>query len=201
VDKYFDIVNYNLIKNNSLEELETLFSELNIFTVYVCKSILVLGDVNDFEIPKSKTINFKKIFLINNLSLLNKIKNNDVNLICKPNNLSELSKLLNNQKSKLIYSPIFNKLGFDEGCCNLCSQNSKQIIFDLNLFRNNTYKSIKQSLFIFNILQQHKVKFCFSSFANTKEELIDPNVSKYFLENFNIDSSLIDKVFRDNHEL
>ena len=201
MDKYFDIVNYNLIKNNSLEELETLFSELNIFTVYVCKSLLVLGDINDFEIPKSKTIKFKKIFLINNPSLLNKIKSNDINVICKPNNLSELSKLLNNQKSKLIYSPIFNKLGFDEGCCNLCSQNSKQIIFDLNLFRSNTYKSIKQSLFIFNILQQHKVKFCFSSFANTKEELIDPNVSKYFLENFNIDSSLIDKVFRDNHEL
>jgi hypothetical protein len=201
MNKYFDIIDYNLLSNSNTKNLENIFSELNISTVYVCKYISSSQDTDNFNIPSSNLINFKKMFLVKDISLLNKLKNKNVTVVCKADNISQLSKFLNNKSCKYVVDPIFDKLGFDEGSCNICLENSLKIIFNLNLFRTKSYKSIKQGLLIFKILQKHKIDFCFASFANKTNEIIDPNISKCFLENLNVNSSLLNKIFKDNYEI
>lgn len=195
--KYYDIVDVELFNNYDLNELKNIFNKLNINKIFITKLIKTKEDINNFKklnlSTKSSNLVFEKIFLLEDLRFISFLKKENI-FVC-PKDINELNRSLKNKNIIGVYNPIFDKLCFDEGACNLCKINNIKIIVNLNSFKYNTYKTIKQYTFIFNILQMHKIDIMFGSFAKEIKELIDPKISRSFLKNFNFEEDILNKFY------
>lgn len=181
----FDLVNiecYDVFK----KELK----EIGVEQVFLFKKILKKEDfLIDFNL---KNTNSSKIFLLEDINLVNFSPSNSL-LLFKAEKSSDLFLAIKNKKIKAIVHPIGNDLIFDEASANLLKENNKSVIFNYAEFKKNTYKSIKQSQFIIDLLLKKQIPFFFLSFAEKKNDIIQPIILENFLKNFNLNAEFIKK--------
>ncbi len=191
----FDIVMDDLIENNSLADLESIFSKLNIKTVYVLREVSKKEDFKaPFEIHKSHQVTFKKAYLLKDLSLLHFYKGDDL-LLVESGSLKNNTLISTNKNVDFLKDPLSDKLSFDEQNARSCSQNKIKVVFDINKLRGkDKNQAIKQSSFIINLLKIHSVDMFFVTFAKTKEDLVSikPILSN-LLKNFNLEEATINR--------
>ena len=189
--KYFDIIDYEFIENN--KDIENTLLDLGYKEVIVYKKINSKKEISNFKVNNLKKIHVKKAFLINDFSLLHFIPPTYFS-IGYSSEVSKINSFLSSKKLDFFIAPISEKLIFDEQSSNLLKQNNIKLVFNINRFRDkNNYKAIKQSYFILDLLVKKQVDFCFSSFSKKYYELVDINILKAFLKNFNINQELIIK--------
>ncbi len=194
--KYFDFVMDDLIENTSIKELEHIFINLNIKTVYVLRELKKKEDYSiKFILPKtsSNKIILKKAYLLKDPSLFHLYKEKEI-LFVESKSLKNNTFISTHKKIKFLKDPLSEKLSFDEQNARSCFQNKIKVVFDINLFRSNNNKSfLKQAIFIIPLLKKHKVDMIFSSFAKTKEDLVDFNIFSSFLKNFYLEEEIINR--------
>jgi len=181
----------DLIENNSIEDLENIFSNLKIKTLYVFREIKKKEDFNqDFILPKSK-LSLKKAYLLKDPSLFHFYKGKEM-IVVESGSLKNNTLISTNKKISFLKNPFSEKLSFDEQNARSCFQNKINVVFEINLLRGikkNAY--LKQFIFILNLLKIHSVDMVFVSFAKNIDDLVDPLVLFSFLKNFNLQEDTI----------
>lgn len=191
--KSFDFVLDDLIENSSLKDLEKLFSSLKIKNVFVLREINKKEDLSfDFQVPKSSKINFYKAYLLKDPQLFHLYNKKEIVLV-NSGSLKNNSVISNHKKIFFLKDPFSKKLCFDEQNARSCYQNKKKVVFNVNLLRDADVNYLKQFNFIIFLLKLHRVDMVFSSFAKTKEELVDYKILSSFLKNFNLEESIINR--------
>ena len=191
--KSFDFVLDDLIENSSLKDLEKLFLSLKIKNVFVLREINKKEDLSfDFQVPKSSKINFYKGYLLKDPQLFHLYNKEEIVLV-NSGSLKNNSFISNHKKIFFLKDPFSKKLCFDEQNARSCYQNKKKVVFNINLLRDADINYLKQFNFIIFLLKLHRVDMVFSSFAKTKEELIDYKILFSFLKNFNLEESIINR--------
>ncbi len=191
--KHFDIVSEDLFVNNKVSELNKLFTELDINTVFIVRTIKCREDlIKNFNLPKLKSkVVYKKAYLFKEISLINNFKENELVLL-EGGDAKRNTEVVNNKKTRILFNPIYDKLSFDEQNARVSKQNNIKITFNINQFRDRSkLKVIKQTIFIINILKQHKVDMLFCSMAKEVNQLIDPLVLESFLLGFDLHDTTI----------
>jgi len=206
--EYIDFVFEEIIDKDTIENITNIFISLKITTVYFMREIKQKSDCSlEFIVPKSTDeIIFKKAYLIYDLSLLPNLlqKINDSNkplILCYGGDIKQNASLLEkNRGVDILLNPISNKLAFDTASSNLAKANNITIGFDLNLFREKPYLSIKQARFIIFLLLKDKVEMKFLSCARKIDELIDLEITKSLLFNFKLEKETINRLLTDGEK-
>lgn len=175
----FDLVNVEYY-NSFKKEIDSVF---------LFKKILKKEDFTNFNLINNQS---QKIFLLEDINLVN-FAPNDSLLLFRAEKSSDLFLALKNKKIKAIVHPIGNDLIFDEASANLLKENKKVVIFNYTEYKKNTYKSIKQSQFIIDLLLKKQIPFFFLSFAEKKNDIVQPIILENFLKNFNLNKEFLKK--------
>lgn len=175
----FDLVNVEYY-NSFKKEIDSVF---------LFKKILKKEDFTNFNLKNNQS---QKIFLLEDINLVN-FAPNDSLLLFRAEKSSDLFLALKNKKIKAIVHPIGNDLIFDEASANLLKENKKVVIFNYTEYKKNTYKSIKQSQFIIDLLLKKQIPFFFLSFAEKKNDIVQPIILENFLKNFNLNKEFLKK--------
>jgi len=193
--EYFDIIYEELLENNSFKKIEDTFLSLGYKHVFVVREINTQESLtSQFLLPKSKKLKFHKLFLFSDLKLLNKYKSLE-KIIYVGGNLKENTLAINNLKVNILLNPISEKLSFDEQSANMIKQQNKIVAFKTSLYTDRfVLRNLKQTQFIIDLLKIKQADFIFSSFARNYEELVDINILKSFLINFNLEEQFIDRL-------
>jgi len=164
--------------------------DLNINNFYLYQKINKKEDFsNNLFLDKKNDV---KILLLDNINLVS-IAPKDSIIFFKANNSEDLFLAIKNKRINAILDPISADLIFDEASANLLKENNKSIIFNYNEYRKNTYKSIKQSQFIIDLLLKKQIPFFFTSFAKSHNDICQSVILENFLKNFNLNSEFIKK--------
>jgi len=192
----YDFVMSDLIENNSIEELEFIFTKLKLKNIFVFKEIKKKEDLDkEFNLPVSKQINLKKAYLLNDPSLVHFYKKKEL-CIVKSESLKNNTLISTSKNNSFLYNPLSEKLCFDEQNARSCFKNNIKVVFNCDLLRNPILqnKHLKQTLFIITLLKIHQVDFIFASFAKEKESLVSNVVLFNLLKSFNLEESFILKI-------
>jgi hypothetical protein len=183
-------MNFELVNIECYDVFKKELKEIGIEDIFFYKKIFKKEDfLIDFNLKNS---NSSKIFLLEDINLVNFAPSNSL-LVFKAEKSSDLFLAIKNKKIKAIVHPIGNDLIFDEASANLLKENNKPVIFNFSEFKKNTYKSIKQSQFIIDLLLKKQIPFFFLSFAEKKNDVIQPIILENFLKNFNLNAEFIKK--------
>ena len=194
MNKYTDVICEEFLENTDISKLDSIFLNLGITTIYVVRYISKNYLSKDFIVPASKKINYKKIYLVNDINDFNKFKKDETDIVMMyGNNLSNISRILQNERVDILLNPISDRLSFDEGSANVAKFNKKIIAFDVNLWRKKTYSSLKQAMFIIPLLKKKKVEMMFISLAKKPSDLVDPRILKALLLEFKLDDDIIER--------
>lgn len=198
MNKFIDVVSEKLFENNSLLEIEDVFKSFSIDTVYVVREVTKKEDFNKFNLPSSKEITYKKIFLLKNIN--DAVSKTKEIVIGHGGDVSNISKVLLSKQIKHLFNPFSEKLVFDEGSANIAKQNSKKIIININDYRNNLAlrsKIIKQTPFVLEMCMKKKVDFVYCSYAKRIEDVVDPVIIINFLKTFNVPETLSKRILTE----
>jgi hypothetical protein len=196
--KSFDFVMDDLIENYPIDVITDIFNSFKINVVYVLREIKSKKDFNDeFIVPSSpsKNVIYKRAFLLKDPTIYHLYKGNDLILV-ESKSLKNNTYISTNKKINFLKDPISDKLSFDEQNARSCLHNKIKVVFNFNLLRCNHFRnqSIKQTLFITNILKEHKVDMIFASFAKTTTDLVPRDILFCMLKNYIFEESLINRV-------
>jgi len=199
--EYIDFIFEEILEKESMVALIHALEILSIKTVYVMREIKQKSDLEyEYQLPLSNGITFKKAYLFYDISLIpffkNKNKEKDNYLILAYG--GEITKnsliLEKNRGIDILINPISEKLSFDTSSANLAKENKLVIGFDLNLFRDKPYSSIKQARFIISLLVKNEIDMRFCSCARNVTDLIDPIIARSFLLNFKLNQETIQRM-------
>jgi hypothetical protein len=183
---YFEIIEIGCFDNFFKDKL----IDLNINNFYLYQKINKKEDFsNNLFLDKKNDV---KILLLDNINLVS-IAPKDSIIFFKANNSEDLFLAIKNKRINAILDPISADLIFDEASANLLKENNKSIIFNYNEYRKNTYKSIKQSQFIIDLLLKKQIPFFFTGFAKSHNDICQSIILENFLKNFNLNSEFIKK--------
>ena len=194
-NEYIDFIFEEILEKEQLDDLTNSLTSLSIKTVYVMREIKQKSDFAlEYVLPPStKSLIFKKAYLFYDVSLLQflKIKKEDSEkaiIIVLGGDVKKNSLILEKERGiDILLSPISEKLSFDTSSCNLAKENKIKIGFNLNLFREKPYSSIKQSRFIISLLIKNKIDMRFLSCSRRINDLIDPLIIESLILNFELE--------------
>jgi len=185
--KYFDIVFDGFLKEQQLDKI----SSINCW--YVVKSIKKKEDLISSNLPSIKP-ELKKLYFLEDLSFATQIKNGLI--VARGRTADEVSRILASKQIDILANPISSdKPIFDEECARVASEGKKIIAFDMNEFRRQPYKAIKQAKFIITLLKKHRVDMIFCSFADGLSKLVDLQIRKSFAKELGLEESIIERIF------
>ena len=192
---YFDIVYEELLENNDFKKIEDTFIDLGYKHIFVVREVDSLESlITSFSLPESRRLKFHKLFLFSDLKLLNKYRSLE-KVISVGGNLKENTLAINNSKVNILLNPVSEKLSFDEQNANIIKKQNKIVAFKTSLYTGKSaIRNLKQTQFIIGLLKIKQADFIFSSFARNCEELVDVNILKSFLINFNLEQQFIDSL-------
>ena len=194
-NEFTDFIFEEILEKESQDDLANALSSLSIKTVYVMREINNKSDLSlEYMLPPSTSrINFKKAYLFYDISLLQflKIKDKDSEkpiILAFGGDIKKNALILEKERRiDILLNPISDKLSFDTSSSNLAKENKVIIGFNLNLFREKPYSSIKQARFIISLLIKNKLDMKFCSCARRINDLIDPTIIQSLLLNFELE--------------
>ena len=207
-NEFTDFIFEEILEKESQDNLANALSSLSIKIVYVMREINNKSDLSlEYMLPPSnKNIIFKKAYLFYDISLLQflKIKDKDSEkpiILAFGGDIKKNSLILEKErKIDILLSPISDKLSFDTSSSNLAKENKVIIGFNLNLFREKPYSSIKQARFIISLLIKNKIDMKFCSCARRINDLIDPTIIQSLLLNFELEKEGTKKMLMNGRD-
>ncbi len=192
--EFTDFIFEEIIDKEPIDNLVNTLTSLSIKTVYVMREIKNKSDLAlEYMLPPSTTINFKKAYLFYDISLIPffKTRNEDGNkplILAYGGDVKKNSIILEKERGiNILLNPLSEKLSFDTASTNLAKVNKIIIGFNLNLFRDKPYSSIKQARFIISLLIKNKIDMRFCSCARRLIDLVDPQITESLLLNFKLE--------------
>ncbi|MEI8363829.1 MAG: hypothetical protein WCF78_00010 [archaeon] len=194
-NEFTDFIFEEILEKEPQDTLTNALSSLSIKTVYVMREINNKSDLShEYMIPPSTSkIIFKKAYLFYDISLLQflKIKDKDSEkpiILAFGGDIKKNALILEKERGiDILLNPISDKLSFDTSSSNLAKENKVIIGFNLNLFREKPYSSIKQARFIISLLIKNRIDMKFCSCARKINDLIDPIITQSILLNFELE--------------